>query len=80
MWRSAWIAQSNAAATGPSTRVAIGPRQHTVSVYRKPGLAGRAELAAFSLEDLLLPMDLDGEQEAPPLQDPTGGSRVTHGS
>ena len=30
-------------------------RQHAVSVYRKSGLAGRAELAAFFLEDLLLP-------------------------
>jgi DNA-binding CsgD family transcriptional regulator len=32
-------------------------RQHAVSVYRKSGLAGRAELAAFFLEDLLLPME-----------------------
>ncbi|MBW2421465.1 MAG: helix-turn-helix domain-containing protein [Deltaproteobacteria bacterium] len=38
-------------------------RQHAVSVYRKSGLAGRAELAAFFLEDLLLPMDQEGEQE-----------------
>ncbi len=38
-------------------------RQHAVSVYRKSGLAGRAELAAFFLEDLLLPMDHEGEQE-----------------
>ena len=30
-------------------------RQHAVQVYRKSGLAGRAELAAFFLEDLLLP-------------------------
>jgi len=30
-------------------------RQHAVSVYRKSGLSGRAELAAFFLEDLLLP-------------------------
>jgi DNA-binding CsgD family transcriptional regulator len=30
-------------------------RQHAASVYRKSGLAGRAELAAFFLEDLLLP-------------------------
>jgi DNA-binding CsgD family transcriptional regulator len=30
-------------------------RQHAVAVYRKSGLAGRAELAAFFLEDLLLP-------------------------
>lgn len=36
-------------------------RQHAVSVYRKSGLAGRAELAAFFLEDLLLPMDREGD-------------------
>lgn len=30
-------------------------RQHAVSVYQKSGLGGRAELAAFFLEDLLLP-------------------------
>lgn len=30
-------------------------RQHAVAVYRKSGLSGRAELAAFFLEDLLLP-------------------------
>lgn len=30
-------------------------RQHAVSVYRKAGLGGRAELAAFFLEDLMLP-------------------------
>jgi DNA-binding CsgD family transcriptional regulator len=38
-------------------------RQHAVSVYRKSGLAGRAELSAFFLEDLLLPMDFEGKQE-----------------
>jgi hypothetical protein len=38
-------------------------RRHAVSVYRKSGLAGRAELLAFFLEDLLLPMDHEGEQE-----------------
>ena len=32
-------------------------RQHAVSVYRKSGLAGRAELSAFFLEDLLLPVE-----------------------
>ena len=32
-------------------------RQHAVAVYRKSGLSGRAELAAFFLEDLLVPMD-----------------------
>jgi DNA-binding CsgD family transcriptional regulator len=30
-------------------------RQHAVSVYQKSGQAGRAELAAFFLEDLMLP-------------------------
>ena len=30
-------------------------RQHSVAVYRKSGLAGRAELAGFFLEALLLP-------------------------
>lgn len=35
-------------------------RQHAVAVYRKSGLAGRAELAAFFLEDLLLPAPGDG--------------------
>jgi len=32
-------------------------RQHSVAVYRKSGLAGRAELAGFFLEPLLLPED-----------------------
>jgi DNA-binding CsgD family transcriptional regulator len=32
-------------------------RQQSLAVYRKGGLAGRAELAAFFLEDLLLPSD-----------------------
>jgi len=32
-------------------------RQHAISVYRKSGLAGRAELSAFFLEDLLLPQE-----------------------
>ena len=32
-------------------------RQHAVAVYRKAGLAGRAELAAWFLEDLLLPSE-----------------------
>jgi DNA-binding CsgD family transcriptional regulator len=30
-------------------------RQHATSIYEKAGLAGRAELAAFFLEDLMLP-------------------------
>lgn len=35
-------------------------RQHAIAVYRKSGLAGRAELAAFFLEDLLLPPQRGG--------------------
>jgi DNA-binding CsgD family transcriptional regulator len=35
-------------------------RQHCSAVYKKSGLAGRAELSAFFLEDLLLPVD-EGE-------------------
>ena len=30
-------------------------RQHAIAVYRKSGLAGRAELSAYFLEDLMLP-------------------------
>jgi DNA-binding CsgD family transcriptional regulator len=40
-------------------------RQHAVAVYRKSGLAGRAELSAFFLEDLLLPAT-QTEAEPPP--------------
>jgi DNA-binding NarL/FixJ family response regulator len=32
-------------------------RQHAAVVYRKAGFSGRAELAAFFLEDLMLPAD-----------------------
>jgi DNA-binding CsgD family transcriptional regulator len=42
-----------AAGTGRSERTV---RQHAVTVYRKAGLGGRAELAAFFLEDLRLPL------------------------
>jgi DNA-binding CsgD family transcriptional regulator len=38
--------------TGRSERTV---RQHAVAVYQKSGLGGRAELAAFFLDDLLLP-------------------------
>ena len=41
--------------TGRSERTV---RQHAVTVYQKSGLAGRAELAAFFLEDLVLPRGL----------------------
>jgi hypothetical protein len=30
-------------------------RQHAVAVYKKAGVQGRAELAAFFLEDLTVP-------------------------
>lgn len=38
--------------TGRSDRTI---RQHAVAIYQKSGLGGRAELAAFFLEDLMLP-------------------------
>jgi DNA-binding CsgD family transcriptional regulator len=38
--------------TGRSERTV---RQHSVTIYAKAGLEGRAELAAFFLEDLMLP-------------------------
>lgn len=41
-----------AAQTGRSERTV---RQHAVVVYQKAGLGGRAELAAFFLQDLMLP-------------------------
>lgn len=41
-----------AAATGRSERTV---RQHAVSLYRKSGRGGRAALAAFFLDDLILP-------------------------
>ena len=40
--------------TGRSERTI---RQHAVTVYQKSGLAGRAELAAYFLEDLVLPRE-----------------------
>jgi DNA-binding CsgD family transcriptional regulator len=44
-----------ATATGRSERTA---RQHATAVYQKAGLGSRAELAAYFLEDLLLPVEL----------------------
>jgi DNA-binding CsgD family transcriptional regulator len=41
--------------TGRSERTV---RQHAVAVYQKSGLGGRAELAAFFLDDLMLPRDV----------------------
>lgn len=49
-----------AALTGRSERTF---RQHAVSVYRKSGLGGRAELAAFFFEDMLLPSSAAAPQE-----------------
>ena len=43
-----------AAVTGRSERTA---RQHAVAAYRKARVSGRAELAGFFLEDLMLPQD-----------------------
>jgi DNA-binding NarL/FixJ family response regulator len=40
-------------------------RQQALAVYRKAGLAGRAELAAFFLEDLLLPAPAAAEATPP---------------
>ena len=42
--------------TGRSERTI---RQHAVTVYQKSALAGRAELAAYFLEDLVLPRELE---------------------
>jgi len=56
--------------TGRSERTV---RQHAVAVYDKSGLGGRAELAAFFLEDLLLPA---GPSEAAPAL-PLAGPRST---
>lgn len=43
-------------------------RQHAVAVYQKSGLAGRAELAAFFLEGLMLPAS-EGEAAPGGVQD-----------
>jgi DNA-binding CsgD family transcriptional regulator len=59
--------KESASLTGRSERTV---RQHAVSVYRKSGLAGRAELAAFFFEDMLLP---SGGGDVPPAG-PTAGA------
>ncbi len=53
-----------AARTGRSERTV---RQHAVSVYEKSGLGGRAELAAFFLEGVMLPVEAEtaGPRSAP---------------
>jgi DNA-binding CsgD family transcriptional regulator len=58
-----------AAITGRSERTV---RQHSVAVYRKSGLSGRAELAGFFLGDLLLPSRANGEPEEEPSRSATG--------
>jgi len=50
-------------------------RQHAVAVYRKSSLGGRAELAAFFLEDLLLPSDATDAGAAPPVARPVTAAR-----
>jgi DNA-binding CsgD family transcriptional regulator len=50
--------------TGRSERTV---RQHAVTVYQKSGLAGRAELAAFFLEDLVLPREASPSATSQPL-------------
>ena len=49
-------------ATGRSERTV---RQHAVAVYQKSGLGGRAELAAFFLEGLVLPVQGQGTAAVP---------------
>ena len=39
-------------------------RQQARAIYAKAGLSGRAELAAFFLEDLLLPPQADSQDAA----------------
>jgi DNA-binding NarL/FixJ family response regulator len=56
-----------AAATSRSERTV---RQHSVAVYQKSGLQGRAELAAFFLEDLVVPDSLAANVEPPTDQSP----------
>jgi DNA-binding CsgD family transcriptional regulator len=57
--------------TGRSERTV---RQHSVSIYAKAGLDGRAELAAFFLEDLMLPApQRSDEQVGAAGTGPTGG-------
>ena len=53
-----------AALLGKSERTV---RQQAIAVYRKSGLAGRAELAAFFLEDLLLPPRGDAPADETPV-------------
>jgi DNA-binding NarL/FixJ family response regulator len=56
-----------AALTGRGERTV---RQHAVTVYQKSGLRGRAELAAFFLEGVLIPARQQEEE---------GGRRTQEG-
>jgi DNA-binding CsgD family transcriptional regulator len=47
-------------------------RQQSLAVYRKAGLSGRAELSAFFLEDLLLPVDAPATPSGAPARDSRG--------
>ncbi len=49
-------------------------RQQARAVYRKAALMGRNELAAFFLEDLLLPVESVGDGSSPPQAIPDGPS------
>ena len=64
-----------AALTGRSERTV---RQHAGVVYAKAGIAGRAELAAYFLNDLMLP-ESQSAMPGPPIRASTGrtGIRVT---
>lgn len=55
-------------------------RQHAVAVYRKSGLAGRAELAAYFMEDLLPPVTIPSgkdEEAAPTPAQPSSSAGQT---
>lgn len=49
-------------------------RQQAQAVYKKAGVAGRAEFSAFFLEDLLLPSGSAGSAAAHPYHEPRTGS------
>ena len=48
-------------------------RQHAATVYRKSGLAGRTQLTAFFLEDLLQPAPKEVAADAPVITLPSSG-------
>jgi len=51
-------------------------RQHAGASYQKAGLGGRAELAAFFLEDLMLPGKLAGGAGGDPPRQPAAADRT----